>query len=118
MIQLAEYFDFPESRFFPLYVHQLETVIYFDGNSFTCGLMKGILDNGICTVPDLLAKLVVRDFRAPSSCKFSKTHHVALVVSKGADHPRCLRDRPRISCVSHLLSFPEGLLIFFELSGE
>ena len=55
MIQLAEYFDFPESRFLPLYVHQLETVINFDGDSFSCGLMKGLLDNGICTVPDLLA---------------------------------------------------------------
>jgi len=55
MIQLAEYFDFPESRFLPLYVHQLETVVYFDGDSFACGLMKSLLDNSICTVSDLLA---------------------------------------------------------------
>ena len=80
--------------------------------------MNCLLDNGVCTIADLLALLVVRDFRAPGSCKFSETHHVPLVVSKGTKHPWGLRDCPRISSVSHLLSFPEGLFIFFELSGE
>jgi hypothetical protein len=119
MIQLAENFNFPESRLLPLHIHQLETVVYFDGDSFPSGLMQGLLDYGICTVADLLAKLVVRDFRAPGGSEFSETHHVvALVVGKGAKYPRGLGDRPRVSGVSHLLCLPEGLFIFLELSGE
>ena len=55
MIQLAENFNFPESRLLPLHIHQLETVVYFDGDSFPSGLMQGLLDYGICTVADLLA---------------------------------------------------------------
>ncbi len=117
MIQFTENFDLSEGRFLPLNVHELKTVIYFDSDPFSSGFVNGLSHDGICPIPDLLSKLVIRNIRASSGCEFPEAHNI-IVLRDSAQEARGLRYSSGIACVPHLLSLLEGLFVLFQFSRE